>query len=121
MFARDLHLLLASLTLLAVLAATADGAVRTVTGRPPAITAQRTRTLALTGTAVTSAAGLALLLTGHRPNEWLHLLYAVLALGLIPVADNLVQDRGTNRTKALTRLIAGLTTLVILIRLLATG
>jgi hypothetical protein len=33
--------------------------------------------------------GLALLLDGRRPKEWLHLVYALLAFGLVPLADSL--------------------------------
>jgi hypothetical protein len=40
------------------------------------------------------ASGLALLVGAHRPREWLHLAYGLLAYGLIPVADNAAAGLG---------------------------
>lgn len=121
MLARDLHLLLAGLTLVALLGATAEGARRAITGKPTGSAAVRTRSATLVAVGATAAGGIALVLTGHHPNEWLHVIYAVLAFGLIPVADNVANEFDSNRGKGLTRLGGGLAALVVLLRLFATG
>lgn len=121
MFARDVHVLLAILTVLTVVIATLEGAVRAIRGRPEGIAAGRTRIAVLFSVVTTAAAGLALLVGGHRPHEWLHLIYAVLALGLVPVADNAATMLQSDRGKALTRVGGGLVSLVVIARLFVTG
>jgi hypothetical protein len=121
LFAQDLHVLLAALTVFAAVAATAEGAVRAITGRPAGTTTRRTRDLAILGAGITAASGLGLLVTGHRPHEWLHLVYAALAFGLIPVADNAGQALPSDRGTALVRLGGGLACLVVILRLFQTG
>jgi len=120
-FARDLHVLLAILTMLSVVIGTLEGAVRAVRGRPAGIAADRTRTAVVFSVVLTAAAGLALLVGGHRPHEWLHIIYVVLALGLMPVADNAATMLRSDRGKALTRVGGGLVSLVVVTRLFATG
>jgi hypothetical protein len=88
MFAQDLHVPLAFLTMLAVVVATLEGAVRAVRARPAGVAAERTRTAVVLAVAMTAAVGVALLVGGHHPKEWLHLIYAALAFSLVPVADN---------------------------------
>lgn len=121
MFARDVHVSFAILTVLMLVAATAEGAIRAVVGRPAGVAAGRTRVGVLLLVALTASAGLALLVGGHRPHEWLHIIYAVLALGLVPIADNAATMLRSNRSKALTRLGGGLVSLVVIARLFATG
>ena len=121
LFSHDLHVLLAVLTAVALLAATGEGAVRAVRGRPAGVAADRTRAGALLVVGMTASSGLALLVGGHRPGEWLHLIYAVLAFGLVPVADNAATSLSSDRGKALARVGAGLVALVVLTRLFQTG
>ncbi len=121
MFAHDMHLLLAALTALTVVAATADGAVRAITARPAGIAAERTRDAALLAVAATAASGVALLVTGHRPLEWLHMVYTALAVGLVPVADNAGAALRSDRARALARVGGGLVCLVVIARLFQTG
>jgi hypothetical protein len=120
-FAHDLHLLLAALSAAAVLAATVEGAVRIGTGHPAGVAAERTRTALLLLVGMTAAGGLALLASGHHPKEWLHLVYGVLAFGLVPVADNAAVSLASDRAKALARLGGGLVALVVVTRLFVTG
>lgn len=121
MFARDLHVPLAILTMLAVVVATMEGAVRAVRPRPAGLAAERTRTAVVLVVAMTTAVGVALLVGGHRPKEWLHLIYAALAFGLVPVADNAGTMLQSDRGKGLARLGGGLVCIVVVTRLFATG
>lgn len=121
MFARDLHLLLAILTILAVLSATLEGAVRAVWERPAGIATGRTRTAVVLAVVMTATAGIALLIGGKHPGEWLHLIYVALAFALIPVADNSATSLKSNRGKGLARFGGGLVALVVIARLFATG
>ena len=121
MFARDLHVFLAILTMLAVVVATLEGTVRALRGRPAGVAAARTRTAVLFSVAMTSTAGVALLISGRHPGEWLHLIYVALAFSLIPVADNAGTLLHSDRGKGLVRLGGGLVALVVVTRLFATG
>ena len=97
-----------------------EGAVRWVRRRPPGVAASRVAQLTLLFILLTAAGGLALLLTGHRPHEWLHLVYAVLVFGAVPVGDSLAA-RASTSTKAAARVAAGVIGLVLTIRLIGTG
>jgi hypothetical protein len=121
LFARDVHVLFALVTALAVVAATAEGLVRAVRPRLAGSAARRTRDGAVLAAGTSAASGLALVVTGHRPTEWLHLVYSVLALGLIPIADNAAVAVQSPRGKALVRVAGGLVSLVVLARLSQTG
>lgn len=121
MFARDLHLALAMLTALALLVATVEGAIRAVNGKPAGSAAMRTRQAAALSVLMTAAAGLALLVGGRQPQEWLHLMYALFALGLLPVADSWAVGLKSLRGQGLARFGATATTMVVLMRLFATG
>lgn len=118
---KGLHVLLAIVTTLSVLAATVEGAFRFVRKTPAGETAWRTLVAVLISAGVTALAGVTLLISGEHPKEWLHLLYAVLAFGLIPFADNASISLQNNRTRGLYRLMGGLVCLVILSRLFVTG
>ena len=118
---KDLHVLFAILTTLAVLLATVEGAVRAIRGRPAGAAMLRTLIAVLISVVVTAFAGVVLLIIGHHPKEWLHLLYAALALGLIPFADNASLSLRTNRSKGLYRFGGGIVCLLVLTRLFVTG
>lgn len=121
MFARDVHVLLAILTLLAAVWATSEGVIRFVRKLPSGRAAARSKTAVVIATAMTAAAGLALLLSGKHPGEWIHLIYAAFAFSLIPFADNATMTIQSNRGKALARVGGGLTCLIVIARLFATG
>jgi len=113
--------LLALFSVLVVVTATGEGAVRAWAGRPAGRAAEWTRSAVLLVVGMVLASGLALLVGAHRPKEWLHLAYGLLAFGLIPVADNAAAGLGSDRAKALARLGGGLTSLLVLLRLFQTG
>lgn len=113
--------MLAILTTLAVLAAMAEGATRIVRNRPAGDAAWRTLVAVLISARITVMAGIALLISGEHPKEWLHLLYAALAFGLIPFADNASISIPNNRTRGLYRVVGGLVCLIVLTRLFVTG
>ncbi len=118
---KNLHIALAILTTFSVLSATIEGVVRVARKTPAGIGAWRTLVAVLASAGVTALAGVALLISGEHPKEWLHLLYAVLAFGLIPFADNASISLQNNRTRGLYRLLGGLVALIILTRLFVTG
>lgn len=116
-----LHVALAIATTLAVVAATIEGAIRVINKRPAGDWAFRTLMAVMISAAITALAGVALLISGKHPKEWLHLLYAVLAFGLIPFSDNASRSVRTDRGRGLYRFAGGLVCLLILTRLFVTG
>jgi uncharacterized membrane protein len=68
---------------------------------------------------VAGAVGALLLVTGARPADDLHLLYAAVAIGLIPLARSYVPEAGRRRTIVI--LIAFLALGGVLFRLFSTG
>jgi hypothetical protein len=119
-FAHDLHVILALASLAAMVLVAAEGAVRLVSARPPGRLAAAGAGAVTILLAMTSAGGLALLLGGRRPTEWLHLVYGLLAFGLVPLADSLT-SQASPRRRALARLLGALIAAVVIIRLFATG
>jgi hypothetical protein len=120
MFARDLHVLLTLASLAAIVVVTGEAAVRLVRGRPPGRLASRGLAVVLILVAMAAAGGLALLVGGHRPREWWHVMYAGFALAMIPLADSITL-RAPARWKALARLIGALVALEVVVRLFQTG
>ncbi|HZD22992.1 MAG TPA: hypothetical protein VE569_06270 [Acidimicrobiia bacterium] len=120
MFAHDLHVLLAWTTLAALLVGIIEAGVRTTRGNAPGKLAGASLNAVLILVGMAAAAGLAILVRGGRPEEWLHFVYAILAFGLVPVADHYVADRPA-RLQGLTRLGGGLVALVVVVRLFVTG
>jgi hypothetical protein len=118
---KDLHIVLAILTILSVVGATVEGASRMITKKPAGNAAWRTLVAVLVSTGVTAIAGVVLLISGEHPKEWLHYLYAVLAFGLIPFADNASISISNNRRRGLYRVAGGLVCLIVLTRLFVTG
>lgn len=118
---KGLHALLAILTTASVLTATGEGLVRVVRKTPAGNAAWRTLMAVLISAGLTALAGVALLISGEHPKEWLHLLYAALAFGLVPFADNASISLPNNRTRGLYRVAGGLVCLVVLTRLFVTG
>ena len=99
MFAYDLHVTLALASIVAMLLVAGEGAVRLVRAQPPAKAASAGWSAVAVLLGMTAAGGLALLAGGQRPKEFLHLVYALLALGLVPlgVAQRPRRARGGGR------------------------
>ena len=121
MFARDLHVLLAIFTILVVVVATIEGAVRAIRKRPEDAATSQTRTMVLLSSAMTASAGIGLLVSHKHPGQWLHLIYAAFAFAIIPMADNSALTLKTNRGKGLARFGGGVVCLLVIARLFATG
>jgi hypothetical protein len=85
---------------------------------PPA--GSRLRGVAVIALLVTIAGGLGLLLGGARPRELLHVVYAAIALGVLPVAASISRSWDSRRIRIAT-LIGTLVMLVAVLRLFATG
>lgn len=118
---KDLHIGLAILTTLTILAASVEGAIRAIRKTSAGNAAWRTLVAVLISAGITAVVGVALLISGEHPKEWLHLLYAALAFGLIPFADNASISLPNNRTRGLYRVVGGLVCLIVLTRLFVTG
>jgi hypothetical protein len=115
-----MHVSLAVATIVAFGVAAIEGAGRALLGRPPSRSSAAAAAIALVLLGMTAAAGLAMLVRGERPKEFLHFVYAALAFAIVLFADSLA-TRGSLRRRAGARLIGALITLGVLARLLATG
>ena len=118
---RDLHIWFGVIAALTIVVATMEGAIRMVRSTPWNNSSLRTLVAVVITLLFTALAGIALVISGERPKEWLHLLYVALALGLIPLADNAAIPLTNNRKKGLYRLAGGVTCLLVLTRLYVTG
>ena len=116
MFAASLHALLALGTAAAVAVVSVVALVRRDAARA---TAKPLAVAILLGVA-TSAVGAAMLVLGERPREWLHYLYAGLTLTMLPYAT-VATTRWPRTRRAWTVAGVGLVTLVLVVRLYATG
>lgn len=116
----DLHRYMAYASIAGVILVTLEGSVRALLNRPPGRFANGVFALATLGFMVTMGGGLGLFVGGARPAEFLHFVYAALALATIPFADAL-SSKASPRTRGLATLLGGLTTLVLIWRLFSTG
>ena len=103
-----------------MVAAALEGGVRAASGRSPGRWASWASGLVLLLVALTAVAGLPLLLTGGRPRELLHFLYAFLAFAAIPTADA-ITVRWPPRRRAAARGVGALVGLGVIFRLFGTG
>lgn len=87
---------------------------------PPGTAAERFGQICLIALVVTVAGGLGLLAGGGRPREILHFVYAIVALGAVPVADSMARRAGP-RQRGIASLIGALVALVVVARLFQTG
>jgi len=95
-------------------------AFRAWQNRAPAPWVERLELGAVLVILVTGAGGLGLLFGGSGPHEALHFVYAVLAIGGLPIADSLARHASARRRAAVT-LAAALVVFVLIIRLIQTG
>lgn len=90
----EIHRLLAA----AVVAAVAGGAAWSIglllSGHPRGPAVDRAQAVVLSILIVAAAIGLPLLARGARPSDGLHLVYAVVAIGLIPLARSMLGRAG---------------------------
>ena len=115
-----LHGLLAYASAVVVALTGVEGAVRAWVGRPPGTLAARAAALVLIFLGMTIAGGVGLLLSGHRPHESLHFLYALLIFAAIPVTGRL-SSQALPRTQGLVTVGAAVLAIGLLARLIATG
>jgi len=118
---KHLHVWFAIVAALTILAATVEGGMRALKKTPPNRATLVTLIAVIATAAITAIGGVALVISGEHPKEWLHLLYAALAIGLIPFADNASNALSNNKDKGLYRLAGGVVCLLVLTRLFVTG
>jgi hypothetical protein len=119
-FAHDLHVALTSATLVGFLAAAIEGGIRAVHRGEAGGAARAGLNISVVLVGMTAAAGLAMLVRGDRPLEWLHVLYALLVFGMIPALDSVALQAGP-RAQGFARFAGGVLGLVVIARLFATG
>ncbi|HEY8868279.1 MAG TPA: hypothetical protein VIM30_02680 [Candidatus Limnocylindrales bacterium] len=102
------------------MAATLESGWRALRNVPPGGPARTVENALVLALGVTIAGGLGILIGGARPAETLHMVYAVVALSILPTASYVA--RGTDpRRRGLAGFIAGLIALVVILRLFQTG
>lgn len=106
--------------MLAVVLVGLEAASRAWRGSPRGLVAERLGPLFILALVVTVAGGLGLLAGGGRPREILHFVYAIVALGALPVAESITRQ-ASPRQRAIARLVGALVALVVIARLFQTG
>jgi hypothetical protein len=120
LFAHDLHVSLAVATVVAMVGAAIEAGGRAVTGRPPGRLAAAMSAILIVVVGMTAAGGLAMLVRGERPKEFLHFVYAAVAFVPIPIGDSLAAHASPRR-RAAARFLTVLVALGVIARLFATG
>jgi hypothetical protein len=82
--------------------------------------AERLEQVAVIALAISATGGLGILLGGGRPREILHFVYAIVALGVLAVADSMARRAGP-RWRGIANLLGALVALAVIARLFATG
>jgi hypothetical protein len=116
----QLHVVSAVIAAVLAVALGVACAASLVTGRTLHLTIDRLILAELAVVAVAIADGVLLLATGHQPTDPLHLLYALLALGILPLARfSLPTIRETRRRWLV--LVGGAVLVGLIVRLWQTG
>jgi hypothetical protein len=97
-----------------------EAAWRALRNVPVGRVAEGLQAVLLIALVVASAGGLGLVVGGGQPSESLHHIYAVIALGIMPLGSAFTR-RARPRTRALVTLGAALVALVVIGRLFQTG
>lgn len=87
---------------------------------PPGVMAERIEASLLLVLGVAIAGGLGLLVGGGTPREQLHFVYAIVVLGVLPIAGTMTRQ-ASPRIRGVASLIAAVVALVVVARLFATG
>jgi len=96
-----IHRLLAWAAVASVVAGVTWSAVLAVSGRTGGPVFERFQAAVVSLLVLAAASGLLLLALGARPTEGLHLLYAAIAVGLIPLARSFLGRAGGRRATGL--------------------
>lgn len=115
-----LHLYLAFAGAAAMVLVALEGTVRAWLKRAPGRLSAWVSALAMLALMITIGGGLGLFVRGARPREFLHFIYAVLALATIPFVDALT-SKASPRMQGLATMLGALVALVVIWRLFSTG
>lgn len=115
-----IHRLLAWTAVAGVVAGVGWSAALAISGRTGGPAFERFQAAVVSLLVIAAASGLGLLALGARPTEGLHLLYAAIAVGLIPLARSFL-GRATGRRATGLLLIAFAVLGGVLFRLFTTG
>ncbi len=116
----SIHLYIAYAAVVGIAAGIGWTVVLAVSGRRGGPLFERFQAAVVSAIIVGAASGLLMLLSGARPADGLHLLYAVIAIALIPLARSFL-GRASGRGAAALLLIAFVVLGGVLYRLFATG
>lgn len=115
-----LHLLLAYTAVAGVVFGTGWSLILVVTRRPGGPAFERLQAAVVAALVVGAASGLLQLVAGASPADGLHLLYAAIAIGLIPLARSFM-GRASGRGPAAFLLVAFVVLGALVYRLFTTG
>ena len=87
---------------------------------PPGVIAERLEASLLLVLGVAIAGGLGLLAGGGGPREQLHFVYALVILGVLPIAAA-ISKQGSPRVRGVASLVGALVGLIVVARLFSTG
>lgn len=103
-----------------MLAIGVDGGVRAWRCTPPGRLSERIVVVLLVVLIISIAGGLGILIGGARPAEPLHFVYAIVVLGVLPIAETLSR-KSSPRRRGIATLLGALVAVIVLARLFATG
>jgi hypothetical protein len=96
-----IHLVLAYLAVVVVIGGVGWSVILAITGRAGGPAFERFQAAVVSVLIVAAASGLLLLAAGARPTDWLHLLYAGVAIALVPLARSFLGRAGGRRATVL--------------------
>jgi hypothetical protein len=112
--------LLAIVSAIVAMLAGIEAAWRAARGLPRGVPAERLEYLFVLAIVVSIAGGLGLVAGGTRPQELLHFVYAIVAVGALPIADSISRNASPRR-QGIATLIGALVALAVIARLFGTG
>jgi hypothetical protein len=115
-----LHSLLATASVGIALLVALEAAWRAIREEPPGRLSATLSGLLLAAIGITAAGGLGMLAGGARPRESLHFVYALLALGAVPLASSLTSE-ASPRLQGVVTALAAAVSLAVVARLFGTG
>ena len=92
-----------------------------LTKRPPGLWAGRLSSATIVVVIVAAAGGLGILVGGGAPADWLHYVYALIAILGLPLVATLTRGRTPRVAAGLGCVVVALVLIVVLLRLFQTG
>ncbi len=116
----DLHRDVAFVAVVAIALVMLEATYRWLSGKPASGFSSRVAVAAIVVVVTAGGLGAALYATGRRPQDQLHLMYGLIAVAAIPVAE-LYASGLRPRQQAIARCVVGLAAIGVIARLFMTG